>query len=797
MEGEASLVQGLRKTNKHPTMQLNELCPEVTFDYLENAEDAPEIYTACAVVQGQSFIGKGANKKVARLRASEAALLALFNLEYDENYKSYDVTKKRRARKRKNPNSGSDEASEDVKAEGDDVEQGTEEGDSQPKEGEGEEGAEEDEDDEMLGKRRADGGGSAAKKRKIHGPRTPKNALMQLNEIKPGLEFKFEAQTGPVHAPIFTMSVDVNGQTFRGSGSTKKKAKMVAAEEALKSFVQFPNASEAFQAMGRHVTNTDFTDELTEIDKTTLFNDFEHGDNANGATAERLNGDPVASATNGSSLPQGKKSAVPAQPGDKNPVMILNEMRPGLKYEFVSETGESHSKCFTMSVTVDGQPYEGYGRNKKIAKSRAAQAALVKVFGLDLTYEPGKQPVQGDQGEDMGEQGSSDLADLVCKLVLEKFGELTNSFTAQTARRKVLAGIVMTLDPAIVPGHPEAQALCVATGTKCINGEYLSSQGTSLNDCHAEVIARRSLLRFLYAQLQLHLDSDSAKRESSIFQLRDDGQGFRLKDSIQLHLYISTAPCGDARIFSPHEKEGDTSDKHPNRRARGQLRTKIESGEGTIPVRSAPQVQTWDGVMQGERLLTMSCSDKITRWNVLGLQGSLLGQLLEPIYLDSLVLGSLYHGDHLSRAVYSRVNTITSCEAMKAPFRLNRPLLSGISNPESRQPGKAPNTSVNWCLGDLALEVVNPMTGRTEQSSNSRLCKQSLFKMYSQIADKLPHLVGPKDPASTPKIYGEVKAVFADYWEVKEELFKTFQRMGLGTWVKKPSEVDQFELMTE
>nr|2B7V_A Chain A, Double-stranded RNA-specific editase 1 [Rattus norvegicus]2L2K_B Chain B, Adenosine deaminase [Mus musculus] len=71
-------------------------------------------------------------------------------------------------------------------------------------------------------------------------------------------------------------------------------------------------------------------------------------------------------------------------PSGKNPVMILNELRPGLKYDFLSESGESHAKSFVMSVVVDGQFFEGSGRNKKLAKARAAQSALATVFNLHL-----------------------------------------------------------------------------------------------------------------------------------------------------------------------------------------------------------------------------------------------------------------------------------------------------------------------------------------------------------------------------------------------------------------------------
>lgn len=85
------------------------------------------------------------------------------------------------------------------------------------------------------------------------GPQVPKNALMQLNEIKHGLEYKFMSQSGPVHSPTFVMSVEVNGNTYEGTGNSKKAAKAAAAEQALKSFVQVNSfISNCFRCDGCH-----------------------------------------------------------------------------------------------------------------------------------------------------------------------------------------------------------------------------------------------------------------------------------------------------------------------------------------------------------------------------------------------------------------------------------------------------------------------------------------------------------------------------------------------------------------
>lgn len=97
----------------------------------------------------------------------------------------------------------------------------------------------------------------------------------------------------------------------------------------------------------------------------------------------------------------------------------------------------------------------------------------------------------------------------------------------------------------------------------------------------------------------------------------------------------------------------------------------------------------------GQRDPVLKASSSASRWNVVGIQGSLLSIFVEPIYFSSIILGSLYHGDHLSRAMYQRISNI---EDLPALYTLNKPLLSGKYPRFLTAAGLTSNTPVGAAL---------------------------------------------------------------------------------------------------
>ncbi|XP_059212725.1 interleukin enhancer-binding factor 3-like isoform X2 [Centropristis striata] len=174
------------------------------------------------------------------------------------------------------------------------------------------------------------------------------NAVMRLNQYRPGLEYRLTSQTGPVHEPVFTMAVEVNGKTYEATGPSKRAAKLNVATKVL-------------QDLGLP-TGTESKSEPT-------------------VDAESQESVKAAGSASTTSEDSGQGPILTKH--GKNPVMELNEKRRSLKYELSAETGGSHEKCFVMEVEVDGQKFKGRGSNKKEAKAFAALAALEKLFPDD------------------------------------------------------------------------------------------------------------------------------------------------------------------------------------------------------------------------------------------------------------------------------------------------------------------------------------------------------------------------------------------------------------------------------
>uniref|UniRef100_A0A3Q1FPD7 Interleukin enhancer-binding factor 3-like n=1 Tax=Acanthochromis polyacanthus TaxID=80966 RepID=A0A3Q1FPD7_9TELE len=147
------------------------------------------------------------------------------------------------------------------------------------------------------------------------------NAVMRLNQYRPGLEYRLTSQTGPVHEPVFTMAVDLNGKTYEATGPSKRAAKLNVATKVLQD-LGLPIGSES---------------------KSESSGDAE-------GSQESVKAAATSSTTSEDVHTRTGQGPILTKNG-KNPVMELNEKRRSLKYELSAETGGSHEKCFVMEVS--------------------------------------------------------------------------------------------------------------------------------------------------------------------------------------------------------------------------------------------------------------------------------------------------------------------------------------------------------------------------------------------------------------------------------------------------------------
>ncbi|CAF1346314.1 unnamed protein product [Adineta steineri] len=516
----------------------------------------------------------------------------------------------------------------------------------------------------------------------------------------------------------------------------------------------------------------------------------------------------------------------------KNAVMLLYEVKPSIEYKLVCQTGPSHRPMFRMSVEINGEIFEGIAQTKREAKQAAAEKALdsfslsnnnllnvnenVKELNLiesnEMCYLKQIKPnvefkeikceknefkcvihfdkeyfIGNGENKERAKTQAIQLAlqklfennpfslNLICcdynfgdyieKCIEEKFHELTqNDFRLK--RYRVLSGIVLTHNL----NFQSMKIICLTTGTKSLdeNNEQL------VNDCHAEMLARRCLIRYCYEELNLLINQ---KSNESIFEKINNTNRFQLKSSVSFHLYISTTPCGDARLLSS-DKITSIDLKHSLMKSCGLLRTKIAGNEGTIPVLAQTMYYNIqmldDDDDNNKQLLIMSCSDKLCRWNFIGLQGGLLSILINPIYLTSIIIGhSLCNNNHIQQSLFGRIEQ--KLNHLSAPYGLRRPFISSINNRNVQTMSRAPICSLLWNCVDNKCEIINSSTGLTILNESSIVSKAVLFEKWKNLMAKINGNI-------TSISYSDAKQLVVEYRKTKGEVNKAFENSGFGRW---------------
>ncbi|KAI0751461.1 hypothetical protein C8Q80DRAFT_1099847 [Daedaleopsis nitida] len=308
----------------------------------------------------------------------------------------------------------------------------------------------------------------------------------------------------------------------------------------------------------------------------------------------------------------------------------------------------------------------------------------------------------------------------------------------------ILAGFVLRGD------GDTLQVISLGTGSKCLPASRLPKCGDALHDSHAEVLARRGAIRWFLEEIARICATPALACASPWISRGADGK-FALRDGVTLVMYISTIPCGDAStryLASFQDAEmAALKDSTPQPELPSNTASRGRDNYSLYGV-----MRTKPGRADSPPTLSMSCSDKIASWNVLGIQGAMLACLFRPIYIDRIVIGEVEDAmralvvEDCKRALYTRLRSIN---ALPAHFRLNEPGVDFTSvvfaHSRSALGSRATsgcNDSLCWIASsERSIEILINGIRRGVSPKHRHipkfrpvLSKLALFSQYEQVA---------------------------------------------------------------